>query len=1194
MDIENKSFDKLVDMWVDNSTLEKHCDALCDIYTNDEKLADLKVVEKIRYRQAVYSMFGVFNYADFLNKHSSLSVYDKGVYLKVLYAYAITDDTWDGFLINDPNYKDMLPLLKRKSSATYIPMEELTSACDDEPTSEETLSEESQNEEIPSEEVYILEGYERRWREKAIKNREKATKLAKKYERIKAEKILLKNIEKYGDAKSIEQLAFLYKDRVLPELAFKYFEMAKNLGYKESAKMYAEYKNLKKSNDSVKVSNDYIDKCNEYMDLANQSTNSKQELKYLNEVFKLSPTWSNVPFRIAKILLESGSECFNVELGKKFLDYYLKTIVVVERSNKYDEFFAFYAKLLNLGTIIKKDKSLAYFCYCCVKNKSEDLKAIFEPYKERELNRTFEELKERFVKDSQEDRLKTIALQQAENEKVQKENEKIQREKDLYEESKNLTNIFNLDRDYTDFDFQRRNESEKDYKKKLELFKSAHEKQEEKEIVDTLIKAGKLGHTKAMVALFHYYLSKENYDKAYHWVFNALDDIESLKVQRKLYEVIPVKVDYLLKFIDEHNSYSCEKFVAEKLDYLIDIDDTSLNMFVSYANKGNYFAKSYLYDYYSVRDNDKIIDLLYDLAEDVESKYVDLLIREVGKLEAEFDDKFVKFLLNPKHTKNKYIKYQLARLYSDENLCEKFNLTYNPTLAYETLCSAIKCSDGNYDGLKKEIDFCFINFYENGIGTNIDYKKVGQFYMDYDSVKAQKFILIGDYVSASFYGLKQLNKIKECLLSLDVDDLKVVMQEIKRFNVAGFSMGQVFDIEGNYIGRDILDMLVKKEKEIEEERLRQERLRKEREERERLEKLKREQEERERLERLRKEEEEKARLEKLRQEQERLIKLQKEQEEKERKATYNIQNRQIESGNKQQFNTNSNSDSGNVATSNVTPKVDSQNGPTIQQIRQKYNCPVMPVRPDKDYNDGLSYKQRVKLYGPIYKEQIAEYDRKLKAYDKELESYTNRLQDVYNRIIDNLSWGEVCDKLQIAYGVSSDRFMDLDCFLGEVYKMLRNSLMSDVDVSIRNTPTIFKDYHLYYEKLLALKPIYIESLTLDIRIGTYSSDIRSFVGREQYTYNKIMQAFEESPLSKLGTWAEFSSTTTEIGVMLSENYKNEQVEDYQKGAKIVKTIARNIVSAMVNKYKIIYRANYSFFMAVKDIKINFQLPGAYK
>ena len=104
-------------------------------------------------------------------------------------------------------------------------------------------------------------------------------------------------------------------------------------------------------------------KCNEYIDLANKNKGTKQELDYLLKAFELSSTYDDTAFRIAKILLSLGTKYTDTVLGEKFLIYHLSKIAIIEKYDKHDEFFAYYAKLLYEGTIIKKDKRLAYFCY---------------------------------------------------------------------------------------------------------------------------------------------------------------------------------------------------------------------------------------------------------------------------------------------------------------------------------------------------------------------------------------------------------------------------------------------------------------------------------------------------------------------------------------------------------------------------------------------------------------------------------------------------------------------------------------------------------------------------------------------------------------------------------------------------------------------------------------------------------------
>ena len=339
------TFDELVDTLITKPTPEL-TKCLHFIYLNDEKYKNLDIANMILYRQTLKDdrIESFEDYVDFFDNYSTLDNYNKNIYLKVLYSKLILDKTWDSpYLFEYPQYKAQFEGYKKKLNTIKIPVEAPIDC-----------------EEIPARKFdgSILPGYEKKWRSRTIKNREKAKKLTEKYERLKAEKILLKNIKKYGDVYSVEQLAFLYERMARKEDALKYFEIAKDYGFPESCKQYYLLSKSKKFN--------------EILELADQNKGTKEELEYLYKAFKVDHLANNIALRIAKILLEPGTKCTNAELGKQYLDFQLDKTIVVEKSDRCDELFGYYAKLLYTGTMIRQDKVLAYFCYTCVKNKDEN------------------------------------------------------------------------------------------------------------------------------------------------------------------------------------------------------------------------------------------------------------------------------------------------------------------------------------------------------------------------------------------------------------------------------------------------------------------------------------------------------------------------------------------------------------------------------------------------------------------------------------------------------------------------------------------------------------------------------------------------------------------------------------------------------------------------------------------------------
>ena len=1147
------SFYELVTAWIENPNNTNLTQQLFSAYSNDEKYKNLDIASMICYRSTLNEQSYLEIYAEFLNKFKILDSYNTSIYLKIIYAHLVLDKYWDGYVL--PELKKDLTKFKISCNSVYIPIN---------PPIKSTNKSETQKEsEIPKEQVYIIPGFEKRWRSKAIKNREKAEKLTEKYERIKAEKILLKNIEKYGDTKSIEQLAFLYERRALPKLALKYFEMAKNYGFKESAKKYEEL--AKKYNN-----NSIIEKCNEYIDLANQNIGTKKELDYLLKVFDISSNWDNISFRIAKILLTPGTNCSDIKLGEKFLIYHLSKIAIIEKYDKHDEFFAYFAKLLLNGTIIKKDKRLAYFCYTCVRNPSNELKTLFEDHINNELKSTFKTLKDKFLSDTKE--------QKIEYDKEQKEKkEKEELDKLIEEERKSLKNIFNLDPDYKDFQSKSFLEIDKEYEKKLEYYKKALESKEEQTIVSNLEKAGKLYHRKAMVILFYYYMQKQNIDKMYYWFFSALNSLPYLDEIRRIKADVPINLSAILKYFSKNSDDPrCKEFIEDNFDFESDLNQSTIKEFEKYS-KNNFFIKTCLNTYYSTHDKfESMIDSLYDLATmdidyDDKVKYIISYIDQMGGLEAQLNDQFVNFILDPKLDKNKYVMYHRARLYNDEKLCKKYNLIYSKSKVFNILSKANENKTLKVEGLSEKVDMWLGNCYEYGIGTQLDLEKASYLYSPYKNATGSLY-LFNHFAIPEIFNLKNFHQIKEKFLQdIKIEDYKSTFETIKKFYNLGFSFDEVFDSDGKYIGDKNYYKVIEKEKEI--ERKRQEEIRKEQ-ERIRLEKLKKEQEEKERL-RI-----ERERQEKLRQEQ-----LKKEKEEQEQlDRLQNLNNKETPT----QINTPTTQN--NI--SNTTKPINAQQA--ILAVRKQYNYPVEPIRPDKDYNDGLTYKQRLRKYGSDYKQMMDIYRQKLRAYYKEEEEYKIRLYKATSQI-DN--WNIVYEKCADIYNTPQDKLMSYDGFFNECYQAIRNNFGSTSDLESIEVKKEYSDVY-YLERTLANLTNYVEEIVLTISIGVYAFEIESYGRRENYSIYDSMEKFENSELAKFMTWSEFSSYNNKIGYEIRERHRYEQLDAYTKGKAYVRTRAWEILLPIFKKNKIIHLTsclyNGTYFVVPKKMRIIFKFPSLYK
>ena len=120
---------------------------------------------------------------------------------------------------------------------------------------------------------------------------------------------------------------------------------------------------------------------------------------------------------------------------------------------------------------------------------------------------------------------------------------------------------------------------------------------------------------------------------------------------------------------------------------------------------------------------------------------------------------------------------------------------------------------------------------------------------------------------------------------------------------------------------------------------------------------------------------------------------------------------------------------------------------------------------------------------------------------------------------------------------------------------------------------------------------------LTLKYGSYASDIQGYAGRESYSINDAMKRFQNSELSKIMTWAEFSSTTNQIGISLSERDKGERLSDYQQGKAYIKNKIWEIVLPIFKSHIIVYDKpvglGCSIYVVPKNIKIKFKFPGLY-
>lgn len=1127
----------LVDAWISDSKNVDLTKALKEIYQEKDK----GFVFELLYRLTLTPNKDILNLTKYVDAWSySINLGEnRETYLKILYSCCIINNLFNhNYYIIKLHQDKFESLPKSKSPQTVLSIEPPTTGV-----------------------IQMLSGYEKLWNKKATKLYEKAEKLNNKKKNPKAIKLLEENIKKYGDTRSLELLAFIHRENGNEELALSYFEQASVYGQIKSHYIINNHKHEKE--------------CNKYLTQADNSANDKERLENLINAFKYKQYPHNeITLNIVRLLLTSPT-VYDVDLAKKYLDYYFSYMQVDSNSNKNDEFFALYTKAL----IELKDYQLAYLCACCVKEKSEELKDTYYSLQKTELDRTYKLIKNRLLEDTAKERKEkeeTIAL--AKQQKVQEE-QNCQEKEHLKEEQLSLTNIFNLDPDFKDFTPKRFIESYENYNKKLDYYKKALESDIEIEIVKNLEKAGKLMHTKAMVALYHYYTQKDNLDKAYKWLFEALNFIEYLDIKNKVSKNAPVSLPHLLKYQNKNqDDYKCREFIEDKFDFSSDLSEDIIKELEKHSK--NFFVKTCLYEYYSTHDEDKALDLLYDLASmnvdyDDKLKYIMLLIDQMGGLDAKLNERFVNFLVNSNtQTTDKYILYHRARIYSNKNLCEKYNLTYSLSKTFNLLKKASESKRPYIKGLGEKVDIWLASCYENAIGTYIDLEKAQELYSGYNVGTGGKLMLFNQFAFKEIYDLKNFMKIKEHFLNdIKIEDYKSTFETIKKFFDLGFTQDDVFDSDGKYIGDKNYYKVIEKEQEL--ERKRQEEI-----ERKRQEELRREQErirqeqERIRQEQLRKEEEARLEAEKIRKEQE-------------------LKNREL-----QNKNTTS-STSKNQSTTSTTSTTSTLKGTTsektaLQLVREKYNRPIEPVRPDKDYNDGLTYKQRVRQYGSDYKYMM-------KAYDEKVENYSTLMSDYRKRLIKAMEDNNIFENLPSVYNASKD-----NCLLGEefyykCYETLKNRFGSYIDLDINmklDYSAIVKNTDIYYfERNLAGIPCYMDNMYININFGHSAFDIECYGRSESYTYFDTMEKFNNSELSKFMTWGEFSSTTNEIGVVINQNYNDEKLNAYMQGKRYIKNEIWQIVLRLFKSHTVIYSRDCFYggqcYVAPKNIKINFKFPSAY-
>ena len=1159
---------------------------LIDFYTNDEKFKNLEIVRLLMCQRALSSISYLGRYIDFLEKESMLDKNTLAIYKKVFYANVFTnrinpiDEAFSYALLNQ---------YENKFNNMRIPF----SFPPELQYKEEELKPFS----------YVIKGYEKKWKKKAIKRRDKAAKLFGKGENGKACDLLRENIDKFGDVYAAEKLGDFFYGRNDKKYALKYYAIAKEYGSKHShERYYTIFRELK---------------FEENMDLADENKGYVDEVKYLLEANKYGYS-EGLKMRIAKLLFTPNRSYSNSELGQMFINYEL-CYTNSKSYNDYENIINYYSNLLYKGEGIKQNVELAFFGWYSLKDNPDKIYKLAKEERRRIIG---------------------VILKQVEID-IEQLDEEV---------NKPFTNIFDLGLDDNDFDkFQRTGESSEDFKKKKLYYKQALECEAEINIIKNLKKAAELGHSKAMVVLYYYYIKKLDYDKAYYYIFEADKYIKEYKIRKDIFKEMPVEIPSLLDCLYKYDNCYCEEFILEHIDLTNKLDDKLLNKIISYANNGNetfnvwlhkYYSKfdivksidildrlkdskyldyknhvleyldnkkelskqvldkieyygangnyvfmCWLHDYYSNFDNAKVMDNLYTLATPDNTKYICELIDRNGGFKPAFNDRFVKFILEPKLSNNMYVMYIRALLYSNKELCKKYKLTYSENKIFETIESAYECKYIDVKDLYNNIRYMLTDCYEYGIGTKMDLAKAA-------SISCRKggndirLSAFAKHVLPDMYSLSNFHKIKEYFISnVELKDYEGIFKEINRYLKADFKLEDLFNIDGRYLGKDLYNKLLTREAEIEKQiqeliRQAEEKIRKEKEAKRLEEERIRREQEAKRLEeeRIRKEQEAK-RLEEER--------IRKQQEAK--KASV------VKTNKVEEVKSTTPTKAPNVSTTSSAPKVEKPK--TVSIKTPKYYCEISDDnRHFKDlifdpyFNRVIGEEMRAiaslrqVLNFPPIPPYPGEYDgfvrlskaKRDKMYNQELashrikvEKYADALFDLENPI---KKYGHKNFRRAV-WKISNKETLNGMEFAAKVEKEFNNSDYNIGNITVEkigyykyeNWEYELKDDVYIVERMLAHAPLFVPEIKLKIRVNLrYNS-----AGGNEYfdAVNAIEGLYDKTTLTRGDIYELHDNMRDELNEALRRDIEKPKEEKW-KASQRAERILYKFVNDMFEKYAV--------------------------
>jgi hypothetical protein len=803
-----------------------------------------------------------------------------------------------------------------------------------------------------------------------------------------------------------------------------------------------------------------------------------------------------------------------------------------------------------------------------------------------------------------------------------------------------------IETDKYDFDYWGRpGESSENLQKRQKYFKAACESNNLEDTIDKLRKSAKLGQAKAMLALYFYYLSKSNLEKAYYWIFEAKYYLKKYKFNEQVFEDMPIDYPMLFKCLDKYQQLPCYFYINDLIDNSDILDDEIIKQLEYYSSKGNNDCKVWLYKYYAEydlvkaidllndlraykeidyndlisdyidvtkiihkdviaklelyasqgnsefkeilvkyyenNDSDKMLDILYENANSKKPEFIYQIIEANGGLNPIFSERYVEFLLRSNVSSNKYVQYLRALLYSNLELCEKFNLTFSTKEAFHCLYNANSNEDYITKALDVKIKEKLCECYEFGIGTKMDLEAASDLWCR----KGGHAVELGHFAKAclpEIYLEANFHQIKEYFLNeLKVIEYKNTFDEIKEFIAFDFKIKDLFTSDGKYLGKSMLNQLEFRKQER--RRLEQERLEAIRKEQERLEAIRKEQE---RLETIRKEQE---RLEAIRKEEER-VKKEVTQKAKLQEEKTNVYNKKSSEAINSSINISNNANNSNQSKQsnlkiesplyccpipNDNYYYQSQNPDgggriaadekrAIASLRQTYSYPkdLGEVEQPKNFGFRLIMSKQDKQYiqnRVDNKNKLTEYTRKISELPNPYKTFSI---NKYRKTVWNLS-----DNDKIVHGQEFAKILE-DNFNGKI--KLGTIKVKTKNYKYKDRENNISDELYLVERVLTHCPIYAYEITLEIDLKV---EYDSSCGDEYFELcNQIEKLYDYRRLSREDTNSLYDNMDEELNEALDRDIKRGEKNKWEAIARTQKVLDA-YVKNMFDKY-VVFAGKY--------------------